>query len=132
MKRLEVRYVTIAEIYDVLSTAVALNTSEQRAALEQLRITEGDDYDATEQMLARTLGSRIADERAADRPLLAASLLRSGREIFPDEAALLDHAASEQRAVQEPSTGARTHPSATAENVTPTRSATAPDDPSSH
>jgi hypothetical protein len=41
-------------------------------------------------MLATTLGDRIADERAADRPVLAASLLRSGREIFPDDVALLE------------------------------------------
>jgi hypothetical protein len=132
LKQLEVRYVTIAEVYDVLSTAVSLNTSEQRTALEQLRITEGDDYAATERMLARALGNRIADERAAGRPLVAASLLRSGREIFPDEAVLFEPAAPDQPVVQEPSKGAQAQSSATAENVTPAQSATEPDDSSSH
>jgi predicted Ser/Thr protein kinase len=90
LKDLEVRYVKIADVYDRLGTAVTLNASEQRTVLEELRISEGDDYVATEQMLAATLGDRIADERAADRPVLAASLLRAGREIFPDDVALLE------------------------------------------
>jgi predicted Ser/Thr protein kinase len=90
LKDLEVRYVRIADVYDRLGTAVSLNASEQRTTLEELRISEGDDYPVTEQMLARTLGNRIADERAADRPTVAASLLKAGRQIFPGDVSLLE------------------------------------------
>jgi serine/threonine protein kinase len=90
LKNLEQRYIVVGDAWDRLSTAVALNVSEQRHYLDQLRGSEGDDYAAIEQMLARTLANRIADQRAANRATLATSLLEAGRTLFPDEAALLE------------------------------------------
>jgi len=90
LKNLEQRYIVVGDAYDRLSTAVALNVAEQRHFLDQLRATEGDDYPAIEQMLARTLANRIADQRAAGRPTVAGSLLDAGRTVFADQSALLE------------------------------------------
>ena len=90
LKDLEARYVAVGDAYDRLTVAVSLNVSEQRAVLDALRTSEGEDYPVTEEMLARTLANRIADQRAADRPSVATSLLEAGRTIFPDHAALLE------------------------------------------
>jgi serine/threonine protein kinase len=90
LKNLEQRYIVAGDAYDRLSTAVALNVAEQRHFLELLRASEGDDYPAIEQMLARTLANRIADQRAANRPTVAVSLLEAGHTVFPDQAALLE------------------------------------------
>jgi hypothetical protein len=90
LKDLEARYVAVGDAYDRLTVAVSLNVSEQRAVLDALRASEGEEYPITEEMLARTLANRIADQRAADRPSVAASLLEAGRTIFPDHAALLE------------------------------------------
>jgi hypothetical protein len=90
LKDLEARYVAVGDAYDRLTVAVSLNINEQRAVLDALRASEGEEYPITEQMLARTLANRIADQRAADRPSVAASLLEAGRTIFPDHTALLE------------------------------------------
>jgi serine/threonine protein kinase len=90
LKDLETRYVAVGDIYDRLRSAVSLNASDQRSELESLRATEGDEYSVAAQMLARTLANRIADEQAANRPSVAANLLLAGRQIFPDNAKLLE------------------------------------------
>ena len=91
LKELEVRYNRVGEIYDQLRTAVSPpNVTEMRDNLQQLRAAEGVDYPVAEQMLARTLGNRIADHRAADRPTVVARLLEAGRAIFPEYAELLE------------------------------------------
>jgi serine/threonine protein kinase len=90
LKNLEIRYVAVGDAYDRLSTAVSLNVTEQRRALDKLRASEGAEYPITEHMLARTLANRIADERAAGRTTVAATLLEGGRAVFPDSAAVLE------------------------------------------
>ncbi len=90
LKNLEARYVAVGDLYDRLSTAVKLNAGEQRRSLEALRVAEGPDFPVIERMLARTLANRIADQRAVERPAVAANLLEAGREIFPGYAAALE------------------------------------------
>ena len=91
-KELEVRYDRVGEIYDQLRNAVSPpNVSQMHDKLQELSAAEGADYPAAEQMLARTLGNRIADQRAADRPTVAARLLEAGRAIFPEDVELLEH-----------------------------------------
>ncbi|HEY0803353.1 MAG TPA: serine/threonine-protein kinase, partial [Steroidobacteraceae bacterium] len=55
LKNLEARYVTIADAYDRLSTAIVLNVAEQRRYLDTIKVSEGSDFHSVEQMLARTL-----------------------------------------------------------------------------
>jgi serine/threonine protein kinase len=86
---LQLRYVTAAEFYDRLSTAVALNVPDRKRALEELRTSEGDEFSIAEKMLAQTLANRIADQRAANRDAVADKLTETGKEIFPDYSALL-------------------------------------------
>jgi serine/threonine protein kinase len=90
LKNLELRYVTLGDAYDRLSSAVVLNVEEQRHYLESLRASEGSDFPEVQKMLARTLANRIADTRAANRPAVAAKLLESGQSLFPDYASLLE------------------------------------------
>jgi hypothetical protein len=89
LKDLEVRYVAAANIYDRVSSAVVLNVSDMKHALEELKGTEGDDYDVVAQMLAQTLADRIADQRAANRAPVADKLMEDGKQIFPDYAGML-------------------------------------------
>ncbi len=86
---LQQRYTSAGEFYDTLAGAVTLNVTQKKLALQQLRTTQGEDYAAAEKMFAQTLANRIADQRAANRPSVANSLLASGRELFPDYAAQL-------------------------------------------
>jgi len=90
LKNLEAHYVLVGDVYDRLSTAVALNASEQRRNLDQLRAAEAADYPMIERMLARTLANRIADQRAANRSSVTAALLEAGRKIFPEYSASLE------------------------------------------
>jgi serine/threonine protein kinase len=90
LKNLELRYITVGDAFDRLSIAVALNVNEQQNYLESLRASEGPDFPDIERMLANTLANRIADERAANRPTVAASLLDAGRKVFPENSALLE------------------------------------------
>ncbi|MBV8741457.1 MAG: hypothetical protein JOZ12_06695, partial [Sinobacteraceae bacterium] len=89
LETLQQRYTSAGEFYDTLASAVTLNVTQKRVVLQQLRATEGEDYAAAEKMFAQTLANRIADQRAANRPSVANSLLASGRELFPDYAAQL-------------------------------------------
>ena len=91
LKNLESRYVAIGDIFDRLRTAVALNADDLRHSLDGLRVAEGTEYAAVETMLAHTLANRIADQRAANRASVVASLLEAGHKIFPDSAAALEH-----------------------------------------
>ena len=83
LRDLEIRYVAAADIYDRLSSAVVLNVNDMKHALEELKTTEGDDYDSVAQMLAQTLADRIADQRAANRAPVADKLTEAGKQIFP-------------------------------------------------
>jgi hypothetical protein len=89
LKDLEVRYVAAADVYDRVSSAVVLNVNDMKHALEELKGTEGDEYDAVAQMLAQTLADRIADQRAANREAVADKLTEAGKQIFPDYTGML-------------------------------------------
>ena len=84
LKDLEARYVMAADIYDRLSSAVALNVADTTRSLDELKSTEGNEYEAAAQMLAQTLADRIADQQAAGRQAVADKLLEAGKQIFPD------------------------------------------------
>jgi hypothetical protein len=89
LKDLEVRYVATADVYDRLSSAVVLNVNDTKRALEELKTTEGDEYDAVAQMLAQTLADRIADQRAANRDAVADKLTEAGKQVFPGYTGML-------------------------------------------
>jgi Protein kinase domain len=89
LKDLEVRYVAAADIYDRVSSAVVLNVNDMKRALEELKVTEGEEYDVVAQMLAQTLADRIADQRAANRDAVADKLTAAGKQIFPDYTGML-------------------------------------------
>lgn len=79
----EAHYVVIGDAYDRLRLAVRLDVAELRGYLQQIRTLEPGDATAIEQMLARTLSNRIADQRAAGRQVIVDDLLRGGQELFP-------------------------------------------------
>jgi hypothetical protein len=85
----EAHYVVIGDAYDRLRLAVELDVAELHRYLEQIRALEPADAASIEEMLARVLSDRIADQLAAERKVIAAALLSSGRELFPDSAELL-------------------------------------------
>ena len=89
LKDLEERYVAAANIYDRVSGAVVLNVNDMKRALEELKGTEGEEYDVVAQMLAQTLADRIADQRAANRDAVADKLTEAGKQIFPDYTGML-------------------------------------------
>jgi serine/threonine protein kinase len=89
LKDLEARYVSAADLYDRLSTAVVLNVTATKLALDELRTSEGEEYEVAAQMLAQTLADRIADQRAANRQAVADKLAEAGKEVFPNYAGLL-------------------------------------------
>jgi serine/threonine protein kinase len=89
LKDLQARYVAAADLYDRISTAVVLNVTATKHALDDLRATEGEEYEVAAQMLAQTLADRIADQRAANREAVADKLAEAGKEVFPNYAALL-------------------------------------------
>jgi serine/threonine protein kinase len=82
-------YVAAGDIYDRLSSAVTINVKDTQQSLEALRAQAPEEYEPTAQVLARTLADRIADERAADRAVVADRLLQAGQKLFPSYAALL-------------------------------------------
>jgi hypothetical protein len=84
LRDLEGRYVKAADVYDRLSSAVALNVADTRHSLDDLKSTEAGEYEVAAQMLAQTLADRIADQRAAGRASVADKLLDAGKQIFPD------------------------------------------------
>ena len=83
LRDLHFRYLAIANIYDPLRFAVALNASDMKSRVEDLKPAEGNEYDTTTRMLAQTLADRIADQRAAQRNVVADRLLEAGKQIFP-------------------------------------------------
>jgi serine/threonine protein kinase len=89
LQDLQMRYVAVANIYDRLSTAVVLNAKDMQGFLEELKTSEGDEYDVAAQMLAQTLADRIADQRAANRDAVADKLLESGKQVFPSYTGIL-------------------------------------------
>jgi hypothetical protein len=82
----EAHYVVIGDAYDRLRLAVKLTVGDLGAYVQQIRTLEPGDATAIEQMLARVLANRIADQRAAGRSGIADELLSSGRELFPASA----------------------------------------------
>jgi len=91
LRDLHFRYVAIANIYDPLRFAVALNASDMKSRVEDLKPGEGNEYDTATRMLAQTLADRIADQRAAQREGVADRLLEAGKQIFPSYEELLSH-----------------------------------------
>jgi hypothetical protein len=89
LKDLQARYLAAADLYDRLGTAVVLNVTATKHALDDLRATEGEEYEVAAQMLAQTLADRIADQRAANRAAVADKLAEAGKEVFPNYAGLL-------------------------------------------
>ena len=91
LRDLQLRYVAIANIYDPLRFAVALNASDMKSRIEDLKQGEGTEYDTATRMLAQTLADRIADQRAAQRDSVADRLLEAGKQIFPSYEDVLSH-----------------------------------------
>ena len=91
LKDLHFRYVAVANIYDPLRFAVALNASDMKSRVEDLKPGEGTEYDTATRMLAQTLADRIADQRAAQRDGVADRLLEAGKQIFPGYEEVLSH-----------------------------------------
>jgi hypothetical protein len=89
LRDLHVRYVAIANLYDPLRFAVAINASDLKSRLEDLKPAEGNEYETAARMLAQTLADRIADQRAANREVVADKLLEAGKQIFPKYAQVL-------------------------------------------
>jgi serine/threonine protein kinase len=89
LKDLHFRYVAVANIYDPLRFAVALNASDMKSRVADLKPGEGNEYDTATRMLAQTLADRIADQRAAQRDVIADRLLEAGKQIFPNYAEML-------------------------------------------
>ena len=89
LKDLEARYVAAADIYDRLSSAVVLNVTDTKRALDDLKAAEGEEYETAAQMLAQTLADRIADQRAANRESVADKLVDAGKQIFPGYTGML-------------------------------------------
>ena len=92
LKSLEVAYDRIAEEVARINMAPSLSVRDHQEWLSEIRQLSGDDFPRIEQMLARTLANDIADQRSrGDRPSVVANLLESGRKLFPDHQALLEH-----------------------------------------
>jgi serine/threonine protein kinase len=84
LKDLEERYVRAADVYDRLGSAVVLSVPDTMRMIEDLKSTEGGEFEIAAQMLAQTLADRIADQRAAGRGAVADKLLEAGKQIFPN------------------------------------------------
>jgi hypothetical protein len=84
LKDLEERYVRAADVYDRLGSAVVLSVPDTMRMIEELKSTEGGEFEIAAQMLAQTLADRIADQRAAGREAVADKLLEAGKQIFPN------------------------------------------------
>jgi X-X-X-Leu-X-X-Gly heptad repeat protein len=92
LKSLEVTYDRVAEEIARIYMAPSLSVRDHQAWLDEIRQLSGDDFPGVEQMLARTLANDIADQRSrGDRPSVVSSLLESGRKLFPEQQALLEH-----------------------------------------
>lgn len=91
LRDLEAQYVVVGEAHDRLRLAVRLNVEDLRDYLHQIQTLGPSDATLIEQMLARTLGNRIADQRAAGRTVIANDLLNSGQDLFPVWTAELAH-----------------------------------------
>jgi serine/threonine protein kinase len=89
LRDLHFRYIAVANIYDPLRFAVALNASDMKSRVEDLKPGEGQEYETATRMLAQTLANRIADQRAAQRDVVADRLLEAGRQIFPGDGEVL-------------------------------------------
>jgi hypothetical protein len=91
LREREAHFVVIGDAYDRLRLAVKLEVAELQGYLQQIRTLEPEDASSIEQMLARVLSNRIADQRAAGRTAVADDLLSSGRRLFPASADQLAH-----------------------------------------
>jgi hypothetical protein len=100
----EEHYVLIGDAYDRLRLAVILNVGDVGRYLQRIQGIEPGDGALIEQMLARVLANRIADQRAAGRGKIADDLLRAGQEAFPTRTDLL----AQGRAGALPETGVET------------------------
>ena len=100
----EEHYVLIGDAYDRLRLAVILNVGVVERYLQRIQEIDPGDGTLIEQMLARVLANRIADQLAAGRVKIADDLLRDGQEAFPTRADLLAHG----RAGALPETGVET------------------------
>jgi hypothetical protein len=100
----EEHYVLIGDAYDRLRLAVTLNVGVVERYLQHIQGIDPGDGALIEQMLARVLADRIADQRAAGRVKIADDLLRDGQQAFPTRADLLAHG----RAGALPETGVET------------------------
>ncbi len=92
LKSLEITYDRVAEEVERINMAPSLNVNDHQQWINEIRELAGDEYPAIEQMLARTVANDIADQRArSNRPAVVASLLESGRKLFPQYANQLEH-----------------------------------------
>jgi hypothetical protein len=92
LKSLEVTYDRVEEEVERINMAPSLSVKDHQAWIAEIRQLAGEDFPGIEQMLAHTLANDIADQRArADRPSVVASLLDSGRKLFPEYSSVLEH-----------------------------------------
>jgi serine/threonine protein kinase len=93
IRNLELTYDRVGEEHDRFDFAASVNVAKHQEYLSEIRSFAGDeDYPAIEQMLARALANDIADQKTrGDRANVVASLLKSGRALFPEYADLLEH-----------------------------------------
>ena len=83
LREREAHYVVVGDAYDRLRLAVRLDMGEMQGFLQQIQTSEPEDAAGIQQMFARTLANRIADQRAAGRTTIADGLVSTGRELFP-------------------------------------------------
>jgi serine/threonine protein kinase len=92
LRNLEITYDRVEEEVERINSAPSLNVADHQEWIGEIRSLSGDDFPAIEQMLAQTLANDIADQRArGDRQSVVTSLLNSGRKLFPEYAAVLEH-----------------------------------------
>lgn len=91
LREREAHFVVVGDAYDRLRLAVKLDMADLQRYLQQIRMLEPQDATSIEQMLARVLSNRIADQRAAGRTAVADDLMISGRKLFPAWADELTH-----------------------------------------
>jgi hypothetical protein len=92
LKNLEVTYDRVEEEVERINMAPSLSVKDHQAWIAEIHQLAGEDFAGIELMLADTLANDIADQSAkADRPSVVASLLDSGRRLFPEYTSILEH-----------------------------------------
>jgi serine/threonine protein kinase len=92
LKNLELAYDRVAEELARIALTPSLNLPDHQRWVDEIRQLTGDEFPSVEQLLAGALANDIADQRArGDRAAVVSNLLESGRTLFPDDTAILEH-----------------------------------------